>query len=384
MPYDFDTAVSRDGIHSAKWNVTDGELPMWVADMDFPVAPPIVEALANRLAVPSFGYTHLPESWAQAVSGWWDSRHGWRIPLDTLAFCTGVMPAVSSAIRTLTEPGGNVLLQAPVYNNFFNVIEHTGRVVVSSDLVYADGRYSIDWDDLGAKMADPATSLFLLCNPHNPTGQIWTADELARLGDLASANGVIVVSDEIHCDVTDPAVQYIPFALAAPGCPSVVCLSATKTFSIPGLQTSAVAVADEQLRAKIFAGLDRDEVGEPNAFAVDATIAAFTKGGPWVDEMRVYVQANKDYATAALQAMGLHVVPGQATYLLWVDCASLVGEDGDATPFCRFLRATTGLYISDGAAFHGRRFLRWNLGCPRALVDDGLERLRRGIEAWRR
>lgn len=382
MKYDFDTVIDRHGLNSAKWDVAPGELPMWVADMDFTLAPPIVEAVTARAAIPSFGYTEIPDEWAQAVAGWWGARHNWPIAPEAISFCTGVIPALASVVRSLTPEGGTVLVQEPVYNHFFSSIANSGRVIASNDLLYDGGSYHIDWDDLENKLANPATSLFILCNPHNPTGQIWTKQELARIGALAAANNVIVVSDEIHCDITDPATLYTPFAVAAPNCPAVVCLSSTKTFSIPGLQTAAVVVEDEHVRDVVFTGMNRDEIAEPSAFAIDAAIAAFTKGADWVDQMRAYVQANKDYASAAVEAMGLHVVPGQATYLLWVDCASLVGEDGDATEFCHFLRTTTGLYVSEGAIFRGPRFFRWNMGCPRSLVDDGLRRLAEGIKAW--
>jgi len=383
MTYDFDTVVDRTGLGSAKWDVKPGELPMWVADMDFVVAPCIVEAVQARAARPSYGYGDVDDDWRRAVAHWWKSRHDWTIPTNSIAFCTGVVPALASLVRTLTPDGGPVLIQTPAYNHFFSSIGNSGRQVVCSDLAYDGVGYSIDWDDLEAKLADPATRLFILCNPHNPTGRIWTRDELARIGCLAAAHGVVVISDEIHCDITDPGVDYTPFALAAPDCPAVMTLSATKTFSIPGLQTSAVVVPDETLRAKVFAGLNRDEIGEPNSFASVAAIAAFTQGGPWVDEMRVCVRANKDFATAAIEALGLHVVDGHATYLMWVDCASIVGESGDATEFCDFLRDTTGLFVSNGAQYGGPRFFRINLGCPRSLVEDGMGRLARGVAAWR-
>ena len=383
MRYDFDTVVDRNGIHSVKWEVGPEELPMWVADMDFAVAPPIVEALAARASVPSFGYTALPDAWADAVVEWWQSRHAWTMSSGALAFCTGVNPAIASVIRTLTPPGGNVLVQTPVYNHFFSAITNCGRTVVTSPLLYDGLHYEIDWQDLEAKFADPSITLFVLCNPHNPTGYCWTTDELSRIGQLAVANGVVVVSDEIHCDITHPDVLYTPFALAAPNCAAIVCLSATKTFSIPGLQTSAVFVNDATLRESVFAGLGRDGIDEPSSFAVDAAIAAFTKGAEWVDEMRRYVQQNKDYAATELETMGFHVVPGTATYLLWVDCANLVGPNGDTTDFCAFLRSHAGLHVSNGAAFGGPRFFRLNVGCPRALVDEGLSRLRKGMAAWK-
>ena len=383
MAYDFDTVVDRQGINSAKWSVGPGELPMWVADMDFPVASPIIEAVQKRAGKGSFGYQEIPDEWAQSVAQWWGTRHGWQIETEQVAFCTGVIPALASIVRSLTPENGGVLIQAPVYNHFFSSIGNSGRQIVNNELLYQDGHYDIDWADLQAKLARPDVSMFILCNPHNPTGQVWSQDELTRIGDLASANGVVVVSDEIHCDITDPAMVYVPFGVASPNCPAVVCVSATKTFSIPGLQTAAVIVQDADLRAKVFKGIGRDEIGEPNSFAMDATIAAFTQGGPWADEMRAYVQANKDHATEAINAMGLYVVPGHATYLIWVDCASLVGPDGDATEFCHFLRQRTGLFVSEGAQYWGPRFFRLNVGCPRSLVDDGLRRLADALQAWR-
>ncbi|MCL2653831.1 MAG: PatB family C-S lyase [Propionibacteriaceae bacterium] len=383
MSFDFDTVVNRDGLNTAKWDVKPGELPMWVADMDFVVAPCIVEAVQARAAQPCYGYNETSDAWRQAVAEWWHTRHGWKIAADEIQFCIGVVPAISSLVRSLSDEGGKVLIQAPVYNHFYSSIRNSGREVLSSDLAYDGCRYQIDWDDLEQKMSDPRVGLFVLCNPHNPTGQVWSAADLARIGRLAVDNGVIVVSDEIHCDITDPDVNYTPFAVAAPHCPAVICISPTKTFSIPGLATSAVVVPDQHLRQLVTDSLNRDEIGEPNSFAQAAAIAAFTQGGPWTDEMRAYVKANKDAATNAMRALGLHVVPGQATYLMWVDCESLVGASGDTTAFCQFLRNQTGLFVSNGAQYGGPRFFRINVGCPRSLVDDGMARLAKGIAAWR-
>ena len=382
MTYDFDTVVDRQGLSSAKWSVGAGELPMWVADMDFAAAPPIARAVAERAARPSFGYTETAAEWAPSVATYWQTRHSWPINPTHIAFCTGVIPALASTVRTLTGEGESVLLQSPVYNHFYTSITNSGRVIASNDLLY-DGQYHIDWEDLESKLTDPATKLFFLCNPHNPTGQIWTAEELSRMGSLAATHKVVVLSDEIHCDITHPDVLYTPFAVAAPDCPAVICVSPTKTFSIPGLQTSAVIVEDDALRQQVFAGLNRDEIGEPNSFAIGAAIAAFKEGGQWVDEMRAYVQKNKDQATEAIEALGLHVVPSQSTYLLWIDCATLVGEQGNATQFCHFMREKTGLFVAEGEIYRGDRFFRLNVGCPRSLVEDGLTRLTKAVELWR-
>lgn len=275
MKYDFDTVPDRRGTDSLKWE-TAGELPMWVADMDFRTAPEIAAALNARLARDVFGYGIVPGAWYDAVCGWWETRHGFRMEKDWLLFCTGVVPALSSAVRKLTSVGENVLVQTPVYNIFFNSIVNNGRNVVESPLVY-DGGYRIDFADLEEKMSDPQTTLMLLCNPHNPVGKIWDRETLAHIGRLAAEHHVTVVSDEIHCDLTDPGREYVPFASASEICRglSVTCIAPTKAFNLAGLQTAAVCVPDPVLRHKMWRALNTDEVAEPNSFAVPAAIAAF-------------------------------------------------------------------------------------------------------------
>ncbi len=387
MAFDFDAIIDRRNTNSEKWDVAEGELPMWVADMDFMTAPPIIEAVRARAASGVYGYTAVPPAFASSVAAWWTRRHGWEVDPAWVCFCIGIVPALSSLVRTFSEPGGNVLVQTPVYNCFFTSIANSGRRVVSSDLIYRDGVYQTDWTDLEAKLADPATSLFLLCNPQNPTGNLWTAQELARIGDLAARHDVVVIADEIHCDLTAPGIGYTPYASASQACAqnSIVLVSPTKAFNIPGLKASAMIVADPDLRATAQAGLNRDEINEPNAFAAEAAVAAFTKGEPWLDALRAYVFANRqrltDFVTARLPA--LRVVPSQATYLVWVDCTGLTA---DTAGLCEDIRRSTGLFINPGNLYgnNGKGFVRINIACPTSLLDDGLDRLRRGIEIWAR
>ena len=386
MDFCFDRPVDRRNTGSLKWDVAEGELPMWVADMDFRTAPAVREAIRARAEHGVFGYSIVPEAWYQAYISWWGVRHGFTMERDWLIFCTGVVPAISSMVRKLTTPAEKVLLMTPVYNIFFNSILNNGRQALESRLVYDGTEYRIDFEDLERKLADPQTTLMLLCNPHNPIGKIWDRETLERIGALCRKHHVVGISAEVHCDLTAPGRDYVPFASVSEDCRdnSIICIAPTKAFNIAGLQTAAVCVPNPVLRHKVWRGLNTDEVAEPNAFAVDAAIAAFTKGGDWLDALRAYLEDNKtlvkDFVRRELP--GLHVVPSEATYLLWVNLGS--GETS-AEDAAEFIRKKTGLYLSAGNPFGGDGgcFLRLNAACPRSVLVDGLSRLKEGIEAWK-
>lgn len=368
-----------------KWNVGESELPMWVADMDFQAAPEIREALQKRLDHGVFGYSEIPEAWYGAYTGWWRDRHGFLMEKDWLIFCTGVVPAISSIVRKLTTSNENVLIQTPVYNIFFNSIQNNGCRVLESPLRYEEGIYSIDWEDLEKKMSDPQTTLMILCNPHNPIGKIWDRETLMRIGELAAKHTVTVLSDEIHCDITAPGTEYVPFLSVSDTCKKIgiAAIAPTKAFNLAGLQTAAVSVPDPVLRHKVWRALNTDEVAEPNAFAVDAAIAAFTEGAQWLDALREYVFENRKIAVETIrkELPSVRTVDGEATYLLWADVSGIT-EDGDA--LIEAVRETTGLILSKGSAYgkSGRAFFRMNLACPRSVLMDGLERLVRGIRRF--
>ena len=384
--YDFDSPVARQGTDSLKWDIKDGELPMWVADMDFEVADPIKRAITDRAEHGIFGYTMIPDEFFKAVSDYWGRRHGYRIPTEHMVYSNGVVAAISSIVRKLTTPAENVLIQAPVYNIFYNSIINNGRNVLSSDLVYDGSDYSIDFEDLERKLALPQTSLMILCNPHNPVGRIWRKDELAKIGELCHKYGVTVLSDEIHCDITIPGISgYVPFASVNDVCRdiSVTAVAASKTFNIAGLQSACLFAADPVLRHKVWRGVNTDEVGEPNAFSMTANIAAFTECDTWVDEMLEYVFENKRIACDFINnnIEGMKATLSEATYLLWIDISEIAEDSVD---FCEKLRETTGLYLSDGAEYGecGRSFVRMNLATQRERVLDGLDRLSRGAKAY--
>ncbi len=365
--FDFDTVINRRNSNSLKWDVAEHELPMWVADMDFKTAPAIIEALQNRVNHGVFGYNIVPNEWYDAYISWWQRRHQITFAKDWLIFATGVVPILSSVVRKLTSVAENVLIMTPVYNIFYNSILNNGRNVLECPLTYEHGQYSINWQDFEEKLALPQTSMFILCNPHNPVGKIWDADTLARIGELCAKYAVTVIADEIHCDLTAPNLAYTPFAKVNDlnRNISVTCIAPTKTFNIAGLQTACAVVPNPVLRHRVNRGLNTDEVAEPNSFAITATIAAFMHGEPWLEELRVYLQANKEYCVQQLQPYDVHVVSTDATYLLWLDCSAYTT---DSEQFAHNIRQTTGLYVSAGAEYGkgGERFLRLNVACPRA------------------
>lgn len=385
MKYDFDSPTDRRRTYSLKWEVAENELPMWVADMDFPAAPEITRAISERAAHGVFGYTNVPDEWYAAYTGWWKERHGFEIKRDWLMFCTGVVPAISSIVRKLTTVGENVLVQTPVYNIFFNSIANNGRNVLENPLIYENGSYRIDFADLEAKLSDPQTSLMLLCNPQNPGGMLWDRETLERIGGLCRKYHVVVLSDEIHCDLVSPGREYIPFASVSEDCMlnSVTCIAPTKAFNLAGLQTAAVYAADETLRHKVWRGLNTDECAEPNVFAVTAAIAAFTQGGDWLDQLRGYIAENRRTTEAFLaeKLPQVRMAHSDATYLFWLDCSEITDS---SRQLADFIRQKTGLYLSAGEQYrgNGRYFLRLNAACPRAVLLDGLERLRQGVLAF--
>lgn len=374
----FDEIIDRRGTQSYKWDVAEDELPMWVADMDFQTAPAIREALEKRVAHGVFGYSIIPEEWYDAYIGWWERRHHFVMDKEWLIFTTGVVPAISSVVRKLTTPAENVVVITPAYNIFFNSIYNNGRNILECIMNYADGKYELDFEDLEAKCKDPQSSLLILCNPHNPTGIVWTKEQLARIGEICARNHVVVLSDEIHCDLTLPGVGYTPFASASDICKeiSVSCIAPTKTFNIAGLQTAAVCIPNELLRHRVWRALNTDEVAEGNVFAADVAIAAFTQGEEWLLELQEYLAKNRAFAEdyIANKLPMLRVVKGQATYLLWIDCTSLGMRSDDLS---EDIRRKTGLYLSEGCEYRGdgRNFLRMNLACPKSRLEDGLSRL---------
>lgn len=385
MKYNFDQPVNRRGTWSMKWDVSENELPMWVADMDFETAPEVKEAIKKRAEHGAFGYTIVPDEWYQAIQNWWQERYHFQMDKKWMIFCTGVVPAISSIVRKLTTAAEKIVLLTPVYNIFFNSIVNNGRYVLECPLQYENGTYSIDFEALEKKLADPQTTMLIFCNPHNPVGKIWSSKTMKKLGELCAKHHVLVVSDEIHCDLTEPGSSYIPFASVSDTCRenSITCIAPTKSFNLAGLQTAAVGVPNENLRHKVWRGLNTDETAEPNVFAMTAAITAWTQGDVWLDELRDYLFENRRVAGEYLKAElpEIRLVSAKATYLLWIDCRSITEN---AEELAEYIRQKTGLYLCAGSEYGkaGEGFLRMNIACTKETMMEGLNRLKGGITQY--
>ena len=384
MKYNFDEIINRRGTNSYKWDTTaPGVDAMWVADMDFRTAPCITEALRRRVEQGIFGYTFVPDEYYRATVGWFSRRHRWTIDPTHIIYTSGVVPAVSAIIKGMTRPGDKVIVQTPAYNCFFSSIRNNGCQLSANRLRYENGVYSIDFEDLERRAADSEAKVLLLCNPHNPSGRVWTRAELERMADIAMRNGLFVISDEIHCELTYEGHDYTPFASLdediARRC--AVCVSPSKAFNIAGLQIANIIAADSEVRRKIDRAINDNEVCDVNPFGVIATIEAYTNGEEWLDALRKYLWGNyvvlRDFFHRELPSYPVTDLEG--TYLAWIDCsAAEIGADKlerllekDAK-----VRLDAGTMYGDG----GENFLRINLACPRELIEKALPRIARVLK----
>ncbi|WP_337806771.1 MalY/PatB family protein [Prevotella pectinovora] len=385
MKYDFDKVTPRCGTNSYKWDSTDDKevLPMWVADMDFPTAPCIINALEKRVEHGIFGYTRVPEEYYDAVISWFSRRHHWKPRREWFIYTSGVVPALSAVIKALTNVGDKVLTLTPVYNCFFSSIRNNGCELDSCALRYEDNTFSIDYEDLERRAADPKTTLMLLCNPHNPSGRVWTREELRRIGDICIKNNVVVVADEIHCELVHPGFTYTPFASVSEEFQkhSVTCVAPSKAFNIAGLQIANIIVENDKWRQRIDKAININEVCDVNPFGVIATIAAYNEGEEWLNQLLQYIHGNylffKDYCEEHLPQ--LPVAPLEGTYLAWMDCRSL-GIPSEELE--EELMKEAKLWLNAGSMYgkEGEGFMRWNLACPRQLVKEGLERFSQFVD----
>ena len=384
MMSNFDERIPRRGSHSYKWDSAPDEdlLPMWVADMDFRTAPAVVEALQRRVEHGIFGYTKVPQAYYDAVANWFRKRHHWQIKQYWIIYTTGVVPAISAIIKALTTPGDRILVQTPVYNCFFSSIRNNGCEIVTNPLIYRNETYRIDFVDLEKKAADPKTKLLLLCNPHNPVGRVWTRQELTRIGEICLRNDVWVVADEIHCELTYPGYDYTPFASLSDEflMQSVTCTSPSKAFNLAGLQIANIFCADEVIRLKIDKAININEVCDVNPFGVEALIAAYNEGAEWLDELRHYLSVNYNYLKAYFEQYlpQFPVTKLEGTYLVWVDCRLLKRSSREIE---QLLIKKGKIWINAGDMYgeSGEGFIRINIACPRQVLIDGLDRLRRAL-----
>lgn len=382
MKYDFDSIINRKNTNCLKWDLFDTKLPMWVADMDFKVAPEISGEIINKANENLYGYAIIPDEWYDAYINWW-KYYGLNMDKNNLKFANGVMPAIATIIRKLTKENDKILIQTPVYHVFFYVIEDNNREIVENQLVYKNGNYEIDFKDLEEKLADENVTLMMLCNPHNPVGKIWSRKDLEKIADLCAKYDVNIISDEIHCDLTDPDKKYTPFASIS-NYDSVTTVSPTKSFNIAGLNTAAVYIVGDKLKEDIFNALDVEWVSRANIFAIIGAIAAYKNGRPWLDELRQYLYDNKKFVADFIkdEIPEIKLIDADATYLLWLDCSSL---DISSKDFVKFLNEKTGVLLSAGVDFskNSDEFLRLNIACPRKLLMNGLKAIKKGVAIYK-
>lgn len=376
----FDIAPCRRGTGSYKWDSTSdpGVLPLWVADMDFKTAPCVIEALRRRVEHGVFGYTLVDRSYYESLTRWFIERHSYLIEPSRVIYTSGVVPALSAIIKALARPGEGVIVQTPVYNCFFSSIRNNGCRIVRNELIRepVDNRtftYRMDFDNLESLAADPANTLLLLCNPHNPAGRIWSRDDLLRVADICRRNGVRVVSDEIHCELTMPGLKYVPYGTVDPS--GIICLSPSKAFNTAGLQIANIVCPDDTVRHAVDRAININEVCDVNPFGVEALKAAYSdEGAIWLDALRGYLRDNylftRDYLAEALP--GCPMTRLEATYLPWLDVSAL-GIPSELLE--QRLRDEAKIWVNCGEMYGSGGYLRLNIACPRATLAEALHRL---------
>ena len=389
MQYDFDQVVDRSKNLSAKYDErvkkfgTDDVIPLWIADMDFRTAQPVIDALKARAEEGIWGYTARPASYFEAVKNWQKRRNGWDTDTALMSFSPGVVQTLSVMIRLYTPQNGNVLIQTPVYGEFYDMTELAGRHVIENQLVEQGGAWTVDWADFEEKLR--SADIFLLCNPHNPLGIVWTEEELRRMMELCLKHHVLVVSDEIHSDLIFHGKRHIPTASLSPEIAAnvVTGISATKTFNLAGLQASAAVFPNAHMKAMFDKFWTDMDIHRNNAFSVTAMEVAFNEGEEWLEQLLPYISANFDFVVdyCKQHIPKIRTYAPDATYLMWLDCRKIT-ESG--RQFVKFIRKTSGLYVSGGNQYGrgGEGFLRVNVATSKLVVEDGMQRLYESVDAW--
>jgi len=388
MSYNFDEIIPRNGTRSVKFGLRKEKfgrtdlLPMWVADMDFRTPGFITDAVKKRAAHEIYGYTYRPKEYYESIIHWIKNLHSWDIENEWIIFCPGVVPALNLSIMTYTNPGDKVIVQPPVYFPFFSVVKNNNRKLVNNQLLYKNGKYTIDFRNL-EKEAIAGAKLILLSNPHNPVGKAWTEEELEKLAQICINHNILIISDEIHSDLILPGNKHIPTAGISETIANhvVTCMAPSKSFNIAGLATSSVIIPNPAIREKFNKMMERLHIGGGNIFGMEASIAAYSNGVEWIDKMLEYVNNNMnlvyDYCRAKIPL--IKPVKAEATYLVWLDCSNLGMDD---ISLRKFMIEKARLGLNDGPAFGpgGNGFQRMNMACPRSVVHEALERLEKAVK----
>lgn len=426
MEYNFDEHIDRRNSGCYKWDLPkeEGVIPMWVADMDFRVAQPIIDALHERVEHGVFGYVKVPECYYESVINWFDRKHGWRMERDWMQYTIGVVPAISAIIKALTKPGDKVIVQTPVYNCFFSSIRNNDCEVVESPLVLkresggtgerrngetgergngetgerenggtgerenegaiGDFTYEIDFEDFEEKCKDPKAKLFILCNPHNPAGRVWTKEELERMNTICKRHDVLVVADEIHCELVMPGYHYTPFASVSDDClhNSITCNSPSKSFNIAGLQMANIICINPMIRRRIDRAININETCDVNPFGYTAAMAAYDKSEDWLEQLNDYIWKNYQYLYEYIHQHlpQLSIARLEGTYLAWVDIQKTAISSDELT---KRLLEEGKVMVSSGTIYgqtDGKGFIRLNLACPKSQLEEALKRIKKVVE----
>ena len=377
MIYNFDELIDRRGTNCVKWTADADVIPLWVADMDFAVAPAIQEAVRQRAAHPIYAYTIVEDDYYEAVISWFQRRHQWHIRREWILYTTGVVPAMSCAIKALTMPGERVLILSPDYNCFFSSIRNNGCEVAESVLRRTDNcRFEVNWDDFETLCADEKTTVFLLCNPHNPTGRVWSREELQHMADICHRHGVRIVSDEIHCELIMPGHTFVPMGTV--DADAIILNSPSKSFNTAGLQIANIVCEDAATRRRLDRAININEVCDVNPFGPVAAIAAYNDSEDWIDELNQYLwgnyQALRDFCQQHLPDW--KVMPLEGTYLVWVDVSRCCDS---VAAYCDRILKEANVWLNPGTMYgpqSGEGYLRINIACPRSRLMEALNRIK--------
>ena len=387
MIYDFDKPVDRHGTNSLKYDfavergLPADVLPLWVADMDFPAPQPVLDALHRAVEHGIFGYSEVKQPYFDAVAAWFQTRFDWNVQPEWLIKTPGIVYALAMAVRAYTDPGDAVLIQPPVYYPFYSVIKDNGRKLVETELLYENGRYTIDFTDFEKKLSSEQVKLFILCSPHNPVGRVWTQEELRTLGEICKKHGVIVISDEIHCDFAE---RHQVFVKACPELleSSVICTAPSKTFNIAGLQVSNIWIPGVHLRIRFQREMERSGYSQLNTLGLVAAQAAYESGAEWLEQCRTYLKGNLDFLRDFLgrELPQVKLVEPEGTYFAWLDCSGL-GLTG--SELNSLVRDKARLWLDSGDIFgkNSAQFQRVVLACTRQTLRQALEQLKAAIQS---
>lgn len=385
--YNFDRIIARTGTNSVKYDSllrifgAQDVIPLWVADMDFRCPEPVIKALRKRVDHGIYGYTFTPDSYYEALCGWLEKRHQWSVTREYVLFAPGVVAALHLAVNAFTKPGDGVIVQPPVYFPFFSAVKENDRRLVYNELKLENLRYTINWDDL-RKKASQGARMLLFCHPHNPVGRCWTTEELNKLAEICCKYDLILLSDEIHADLTLPGYRHRPVATLNEEIAerTITCVSASKTFNLAGLATSAVIISNSALREKFESYCNKVHTGSGNLFGYIAAEAAYRYGEEWLNQLLEYLSENIQFAQNFFREHLpiIEPLPTEATYLMWLDCRKLglsSEQLGD------FMIKQAGIGLNNGAMFGpgGDGFMRLNVACPRALLKKALVGLHKAI-----